>query len=117
MVLRRVVGCALVLRSQPEKERATKPYRVMASVVEDNIHEGTMYLHSPVIVNEAKFAEFIHEEADPGACRTHNLGQCLLAHLWDDLLRPPLLSEVGQKEQHSRKSLLTGIEEWTCPHF
>jgi len=35
-------------------------------IVEDDIEEGTVHVHPAVVVNEAQFAELIHEVTDAG---------------------------------------------------
>jgi hypothetical protein len=34
-------------------------------VVEDEIEEGTVYVHAPVVVQEAELPELIHKETHP----------------------------------------------------
>ena len=45
--------------------------------MEDDVEEGTVDVHSAVIVDEAQFAELIHEETDAGPCGADHLGQRL----------------------------------------
>src|SRR6266853_3162418 len=70
-----------------------------------------MNFQPAVVVDEAEFAELVHEEAHSGSCRTDNLGEGFLAHLWNYLLGLAVFSKVGQEEQDPRESFLTGVEE------
>ena len=49
--------------------------------MEDDREEGTVDVHSAVVVNEAQFAELIHEETDAGPRSADHLGQ----RLWKPL--------------------------------
>jgi len=39
-----------------------------------------MYVQCAIIVDEAKFSEFMHENVNATARRTHQLGQCFLCY-------------------------------------
>ena len=69
-----------------------------------------MNLDLAVIANEAKLAKLIHEEADSRACGADHFCQGLLAHVGRDRLRRAFLSEICQKKEKARKTLLAGIE-------
>ena len=49
--------------------------------MEDDREEGTVDVHSTVVVDEAQFAELILEETDAGPRGADHLGQ----RLWDRL--------------------------------
>src|SRR6266581_7918662 len=70
-----------------------------------------MNFQPAVIVDEAEFAELIHEKAHSGSCRTDDLGEGFLAHLWNYLLGLAVFSKVSQEEQDARESFLAGVEE------
>ena len=67
-----------------------------ASVVEDDIEEGTVHVQPAVVVYEAQFAELIHEETDAGARGADHLGQRFLTDLGNDRLRLAFFPEMGQ---------------------
>jgi hypothetical protein len=48
-----------------------------------------------IVVNEAKFAELIHEETDAGPRRPDHLGQRFLTDLCDHRLRLIIFAEVA----------------------
>src|SRR5271157_429298 len=73
---------------------------VPLSVVQDDIQQRTVNVQSAVILDEAQFAEPVHEEVDSGARRANDLGQHLLADLGDHRLRSAFLPEVRQQEKH-----------------
>ena len=70
-----------------------------------------MNLKSAIVVNEAQFPEFIHEEVYPGACRANHLRQHLLGYFWKHLCRPVLSAIARQQQQSTRQPLLAGVEK------
>lgn len=65
-----------------------------------------MNLKPTIVVNEAQFAEPVHEKVDPRARGAYDLSQRLLAHLRNHQLGRALLAKVSQQEQHPRQALL-----------
>ena len=55
--------------------------------MEDDVEEGTVHVQLAVVVNEAQFAELIHEETDAGARGAHNVGQRVRTDFRNDRLR------------------------------
>ena len=82
-----------------------------ASVVEDDIEEGTVHVQPAVVVNETQFAELIHEETDAGARGADHVGQHVLTDLRNDRLRLAFFPIVGQQQEDPRQALLGRIEE------
>ena len=70
-----------------------------------------MHVHLTVVVNEAQFAEPIHEETDAGTRRPDHLGERFLTDLRDHWLGLIFFAEVGQQQQHSREPFLAGVKE------
>ena len=70
-----------------------------------------MNFNPAVVVDEAEFAESIHEEAYPRPRGAHQTRQCLLADIGNRRLRFAFLPEVGQQKQDARQTLLAGIEK------
>jgi hypothetical protein len=56
-------------------------------LVQDNTQEGRIDVDLAVILDEAQFPEFVHEEIDPGARCANHLGQHLLRYFGKHLLR------------------------------
>ncbi len=81
------------------------------TVVEDNVEQGLVDVDAAVVVDEAHFAEAIHEEADARAGSADHLGECLLGDFWNDDMRVIGKPEFGHKEQDTRQALFTGVEE------
>jgi hypothetical protein len=52
-----------------------------------------------VVINIAKFAEFVHEEAHARSGRADHLGERFLTKLADDRLGPAVLAEICKKKQ------------------
>ena len=70
-----------------------------------------MHLQAAVVLDEAEFAEFVHEVADTRARGTDHLRQRLLADLRDDHLGLSGLAKIGQKQKQTGQPFLAGIEE------
>jgi hypothetical protein len=68
-------------------------------VVQDRIQQRTVDFNFSVVADEAKLAEFVHEEADAGSGRADHFGQGFLADIGNDGLRTPLLAEIRQQKQ------------------
>ena len=52
-------------------------------VVENDIQEGAVHVQPAVVVNEAQFAEFIHEAAHAEVCGADHHGKRFLTDLRD----------------------------------
>src|SRR6185437_15922352 len=63
------------------------------------------------VMNEAHFAEPIHEEADPRAGSSHHLRQGFLADLWDHTFRYSFLAKTREHEKDTGETLFAGIEQ------
>jgi len=68
-------------------------------VVENDIEEGAVYVQllvrPAIVLNEAQFAELIHEETDGGARGADHLGEIFLTHLRHDRLRLAFFPKIG----------------------
>jgi hypothetical protein len=80
-------------------------------LVQDNAQEGRIDVDLAVILNEAQFPEFVHEEIDSGARCANHLGQHLLRHFGKYLLRLVLVAVMREQQKSSRQPLLAGVEE------
>src|SRR4029078_6913481 len=80
-------------------------------VVQDRIQQRTMNFNLPIVADEAKLAELVHEEADAGPGRADHFSQCFLADIGTDRLRASLLAKIRQQKQQSRQSFFAGIKE------
>ena len=56
-------------------------------LVQNDAKEGIVNVKSAIVVNEAQFLEFSHEEVYPGARRANHLRQHLLSYFGKQLLR------------------------------
>jgi hypothetical protein len=63
--------------------------------------EKVMQLQLAVLVNEARFAELIHEETYASARGPDHIGQRVLTDLWNDHLRLAFFPEVGSNRSHA----------------
>ena len=64
-----------------------------------------------VVINEAQFSKFVHEETHAGSGCSDHLRKRLLADLGDNRFRFAFLAEVRQQQEHSGKTFLTRIEQ------
>jgi hypothetical protein len=62
----------------PAAEKAAAAAAQGLSVLFQDFPKRTVNLHSAVILDEAKAAEFIHEKIDALSCRTHQFRQVIL---------------------------------------
>ena len=63
-----------------------------------------------VILNEAQFPEFVHEEIDSGVRCANHLGQHLLRHFGKYLLRLVLVAVMREQQKSSRQPFLAVYE-------
>jgi len=68
--------------------------------MEDDVEERSAHVQLAVVVNEARFAELIHEETDAGSCGADHVGQRVLTDLRNDHLRLAFFPEVGSNRSH-----------------
>ena len=80
-------------------------------LVQYHAEEGTVDLEPAVVLDEAQFSEFVHEEIDPRPRCPNHLRQHLLRHFGQHLLRLALRTIARQQQQRPRQPLLAGIEQ------
>jgi len=80
-------------------------------IVEDDVDEGAVNFQRVVIVDEAEFAEPIHEEADSRPRGSHHLRQHLLTDLGQNGFWPLILTEVCQQKEDASQPFFAGVEE------
>src|ERR1700735_3852307 len=68
-------------------------------------------LNMPIVIDEAEFAELVHEKADAGSGSADHIRQRFLTDVRTDPLRNAFLSEIRQQQQHARKPPLARIEK------
>ena len=69
---------------------------VRASVVEDNVEEGTVDAQTAIIVDEAKLSELIQKETYPGPRGADHLGKRFLTDPRNHQLLFSFFAKVGQ---------------------
>ena len=70
-----------------------------------------MTLSSPVIVNETKLSELVHEMTHARAGCADHFRQHFLTDLFDYHVRFSIVAVAGKQKQNSRQSLFTGVEQ------
>jgi hypothetical protein len=71
----------------------------------------TLDLKAAVVMNEAQFSKFVHEETHAGPRRADHLRKRLLADFRDHRLRFVILAKVGHEQEQPGKPFLTRIEQ------
>jgi hypothetical protein len=79
--------------------------------MKDDVEQRRMDLQLSVVLNEAKFAEFVHEKANSRAGRPDHLGQSLLRDSRNYDVGLPLLTEIGQQQENSGQSFFARVEQ------
>ncbi len=88
------------------------PNRAKADlVVQDDAEEGIVDVDLAVVLDEAQFAEFVHEKIDAGARCANHLRQHFLGNLGKHLLRLVLRAIAREQQQSARQPFLAGVEE------
>ena len=80
-------------------------------LVQDNTEEGIVDLNLAIVLDEAQFSEFVHEEIDPGTCCSNHLRQHLLRYFGKRFLRMARHAIAREQQQRTRQSLLAGVEK------
>ena len=63
--------------------------------MQEDVEEGTMNVQAPVVFDEAKLPELVHEPADPRACGTDHLRQHFLTDLRNHRFGCPFLTKAS----------------------
>src|SRR3984893_5057573 len=79
--------------------------------MQNDIQQGTMDTDADVVVNEAQFSKFVHEETHTGPGRSDHLRKRLLADFRDHRLRFLFLAKVRQQQEQPGQTFLTRIEQ------
>ena len=74
--------------------------------MQDRIQQRIVNFDMPVVVDEPKLAEFVHEVAHAGSSSADHLRQGFLTYVRTDGLRAAFLSEMRQQQKQARKSPL-----------
>ena len=81
------------------------------SIVEDDTKEGIVDVDFSVVLDEAQFSKFVHEEIDAGPRCADHLRQHLLRHLGEHLLRMVPCAVAREQEQSACQPFFAGVEE------
>src|SRR5258708_17342102 len=94
------------------RDGAIFPNRAKADlVVQDDAEEGIVDVDLAVVLDEAQFAEFVHEKIDAGPRCSNHLRQHFLGNLRKHLLRLVLRAIAREQQQSARQPFLAGVEE------
>src|SRR5258708_16857605 len=80
-------------------------------VVQDDAEEGIVDVDLAVVLDEAQFAEFVHEKIDAGARSANHLRQHFLGYFGKHLLRLARRAIAREQQQSARQPFFAGVEE------
>ena len=80
-------------------------------LVQDNTQERIVDVDLAVVLNEAPFPEFVHEQIDPRPSCANHLREHLLRYFGKHLLSRALRAIVRRQQQSARQPFLSGVEE------
>ena len=80
-------------------------------LVKDDTEERIVNVKSTVVMNKAKFPEFVHEEIYACASGANHLRQHVLGYFGEHLLRAVYHAITGQQEESTRQAFLAGVEK------
>jgi len=80
-------------------------------VVQHHVQQRFVNQDSVAVVDKAKLAEAVHEEAHPGAGRPDHLRQSLLRNFGEILFGLASLADRRHQEEDARQTLFAGVEE------
>src|SRR5258705_13550245 len=72
-------------------------------VMQNRVQQRTVDFDMPVVADQAKLAELVHEMADARSGGANHLGQCFLTDIRSDRLRTAFLAEMREQQQHAGK--------------
>ena len=80
--------------------------------MQDNIEEGSVDVETAfVVLDEAEFPEFVHEEIDSGARCPDHPRQHLLRYFGKHFFRVGLLAVPSEQKKSARQSFLARVKE------
>ena len=68
-------------------------------------------METAIVVNEAEFLEFVHEEIHPRSRGADHFRECFLGYPGEKFLRLILLSVAGKQQKSAREPFLSRVEE------
>jgi hypothetical protein len=80
-------------------------------VVQHDTEEGIVHSDLAVVLKEAQFPEFVHEEIDPGPRSSNHPGQNLLGYFGEHLLKLARRAITREQQQSACQALLAGVKE------
>ena len=79
--------------------------------MQNDIEQRFVNTDTSIVLDEAQFAEPVHEEADARTGGSDHLSQRFLRDGWNDRLRLSGLAELRHEQEYSGQALLTVIEQ------
>src|SRR5256885_13689594 len=74
-------------------------------VVQNHVQQGIMDFQCSVVLDEAQFAELVHEKAHPRSGRADHLRQRFLTEVSYDRLWPAFLAEICKQKEKPGEAL------------
>lgn len=79
--------------------------------MQNDIEEGFVNTDTTVVLDEAQFAEPVHEEADARTCGSDHLSQCFLRDRWNERLWLSGFAELRHQQEYPGQALFAVIEQ------
>jgi hypothetical protein len=80
-------------------------------LVQDNTQQGRVDVDPAIVLNEAQFLEFIHEEINPRPRCPNHFRQRLLRYFGKHFLGLVLLAIASEQQKSAGQPFLAGIKE------
>src|SRR3982074_755959 len=72
-------------------------------VMQNRVQQRTVDFDMPVVADQAKLAELVHEMADARSGGATHLGRCFLPEIRGDRLETASLAEMREQQEHAGK--------------
>src|SRR5580704_10823225 len=92
------------------KQEGTRP-KGSCLIVQDNAQKGRINVEPGVVLDEARFFEFVHEKIDTRAGCADHFGQHLLRYFGDHLLGLIFFAVTCEQQKSTREPFLAGIKK------
>ena len=82
----------------------------MWSFIQHEVQQAFLNLQLAVVVDQAQFSKFVHENIHAGPGRSNQPGKRLLIDLYGDWFQAKVVAIIGQQQESTCQPHLAGIE-------